>query len=274
MFSTPFTFLKASADPDATAYLAAVVAAGGTVDATITSATNTLFTDLKANSLYSKIFAMYPMLGGNAGGCKFNAKDPRDLDAAYRIQFNGGWTFSSSGATPNGTTGYGNTYLVPASVTTDNNLHLSYYSLTNSASPNSSTTMGCDGSGDYARIIIRRPGDIGYNIFGSSTKGLQTYTITNSLGYFLGSAVTDNNTRNFYRNGVLLTPTAEVGLGIVGNPIYNIYIGANNGLDVPDDFDNKECAFSTIGAGLTTGEIETLSTIVNTFATTLGRNTY
>ena len=259
-------------DPDAAAYLSAVVTAGGAVTSPMSAATNNMFLALKSNGLYSKLFAMYPMMGGISASCKFNALNPVDSNAAYRITFNGGWTFDYSGATPNGTNGYGNTYVNPVSATTDNNIHLSYYSLTDSEVANS-TTMGCDSGGDYARIILRRTGSVGYNLLGSPTKGFQTYPSTNSLGYYVGCAITNNNTRNFYKNGVLLTPTSETALGIVAKPNTIIYIGADNAGGAVE-FDNKKCSFSTIGQGLTTGEVSTLSSIINAFQTSLGRNTY
>jgi hypothetical protein len=48
--------------------------------------------------------------------------------------FNGGWTHSATGALPNGTTGYANTFLVPSSTLSINSIHLSYYSRTNNTS--------------------------------------------------------------------------------------------------------------------------------------------
>ena len=88
---TPTQSSIPSGTTEANAYLSAVVAAGGTgITPTISAATTTLFTSLVSNNLYNKISVMYPMLGGNAAGCKFNAKDPRDLNAAYRLTFNGG----------------------------------------------------------------------------------------------------------------------------------------------------------------------------------------
>ena len=270
---TPTASSIPSGTTEANAYLSAVVDAGGTgITPTISAATRTLFTSLVSNGLYDKLFAMYPMIGGNSNGCKFNALNPLDTNAAYRITFNGGWTFDYSGATPNGTNAYGNTYVNPTSVTTSNNIHLSYESLTNSAVAGS-TTMGVDNPG-YARMILRRDGDDGRLLFGSTTKGNVFYNITNSIGYFIGCAITDDNTRNFYKNGVLLTPTFETGLSTSILPNYNIFISANSAGGGPGEYDNKKCSFSTIGEGLTTGEASTLSTIINTFQTTLGRNTY
>ena len=50
-------------DPDAAIYLNDIILAGGVLDATMSAATNTLFTDLKANGLYSKLDVLYLMLG-------------------------------------------------------------------------------------------------------------------------------------------------------------------------------------------------------------------
>lgn len=55
-------------DPDANAYISAVTTAGGTLSAGDEAAIQTLFTDLKSNSLYTKLDILYPMMGGTAFG--------------------------------------------------------------------------------------------------------------------------------------------------------------------------------------------------------------
>ena len=109
---TPFAFVKQEAaaagnGPLTTAFLAAT----GITDATITTALNNLETGLTTYSLGSKMVALYPMVGGTASAHKFNLKDPRDLDAAFRLVFSGGMTHSSTGVLFNGVNGYGNTFL-------------------------------------------------------------------------------------------------------------------------------------------------------------------
>jgi hypothetical protein len=193
-----------SGTTEANAYLSAVVNAGGTgITPTISAATVTLFTSLVSNSLYDKLFALYPMLGGNSAGCKFNGKNPVDTDAAYRITFNGGWTFSSSGATPNGVNSYGNTYLTPSSATTDNNLHLSYYSTTNRFDSNTNT-IGAESPGEYARLVVGRGGNTGNLFFGRTSNGNQSYSLTASTGYFVGNALSICLRRNHPLYGLLL----------------------------------------------------------------------
>jgi hypothetical protein len=77
-----------------------------------------------------------------------------------------------------------------------------------------------------------------------------------------------------YRIGVLAT-TLSIG-GAVSPPSGNLYVGANNDTTIPgaDAFSPRELAFVFGGQGLTSTESTDISTYINTFQTTLGRNTY
>jgi hypothetical protein len=109
---TPSSTPPPSGTTEAQAYLEAVIQAGGTgIDSTVSACTITLFNQLFSNNLWNKIQAFYPMLGSNSNGTKFNAKNPLDTNAAYRLQFNGGWSYSVSGITSNGTNAYADTFL-------------------------------------------------------------------------------------------------------------------------------------------------------------------
>jgi len=134
-------------DPDAQAF----ITAASITDPTQQAAINTLVVDLKADSLWTKMKAVYPFVGGTSTTHKFNLKNPLDTDAAYRLVFSGGITHSSTGVLPNGTNGLANTYLNPLSKLTNNNLHLSYYSRTNVAAVNPTFEMGV---GYYQEILM------------------------------------------------------------------------------------------------------------------------
>ena len=95
-----------SNDPDAQAF----INAAGITGTTQQSAINTLVVSLKANNIWTKFDAIYPMVGGTATTHKFNLKNPADTNAAYRLSFVGGWTHSSTGALPNGTNAYADTF--------------------------------------------------------------------------------------------------------------------------------------------------------------------
>ena len=108
-------------DSDASAF----ITAAGLTDATQKSAINILVKDMKSSGLWSKMKAVYPMVGGTATSMKFNLKDPRDLDAAFRLTWSGGWTYSATGATPNGTNAYADTKLVPSTSLSTSSAHFS-----------------------------------------------------------------------------------------------------------------------------------------------------
>jgi len=85
-------------DSNAQAFLNAAVI----TDVTQANAVNTLVIGLKADGLWTNMQALYPFVGGTATQHKYNLKDPRDLNVAYRLTFFGGWTHNSNGATGNG----------------------------------------------------------------------------------------------------------------------------------------------------------------------------
>jgi hypothetical protein len=249
-----------------------ITAAGITQSDQIT-AINQLCTDLVNTGLMNKMIAIYPFVGGSATSHQYNLKDPRDADAAFRLTFVGGWTHSSTGALPNGTNAYAHTYLNAFSNFSQTNCHLSFYSR--------STTVGTQfeinalPSGGTALLQIRAAANFGS---GNATLGqgsVSFTTTTNASGYWIGSK-TDTSTRFGFRNGVLnsvVTTTNDT----TAHPSLFVIISARNQAAAgtttitPISYSTKECAFATLGFGLSQAECATLYTIVQNFQTTLGR---
>jgi hypothetical protein len=94
-------------DPDAQAFITAAAITNPTQQAAI----NTLVVDLKGYGIWTKMKAIYPFVGSTASQHKFNLKDPRDLNVAFRLTFHGGVNHSSNGVQGNALNGYYNTYL-------------------------------------------------------------------------------------------------------------------------------------------------------------------
>ncbi len=78
-------------DADAQAFFNALEADASpvTLNTSQKDSINTLVEALKSASIWTKIKAIYPMIGGVASSHKYNLKDPRDLDAAFRLTFSG-----------------------------------------------------------------------------------------------------------------------------------------------------------------------------------------
>jgi hypothetical protein len=268
---TPSSTPPASGTTQAQAYLSAVVSAGGTgITSTVSAATITLFTSLVSNGLYDGMIYMYPMLGGNAAGHKFNALNPLDTNGAYRLTFNGGWTHSSSGATPNGTNGYANTYFAPSTLAS---LTISGGTL-GMYGPNA-TAVNKAGMGSWG------PGSNGWVLYPNFNSTIVGFCWENDLGT-QSSAIADGNgliafsrtgstNVNFYRRGALVSTNNRTALGKTSNVMY---LGAGNGNGSDTQHSTYRHQFTFAHTGMTGSQMATLDSIIQTYQTSLGRNVY
>jgi hypothetical protein len=261
---------KSSAyDVSARGFFIAQSDAGVTLTDTQKNATNQLVIDLKAAGIWTKFKAVYPMIGGTATAHKFNLINPADTDAAFRLVFNGGWVHSSTGATPNGTNGWANTFCLPSNMAL-NSIHLSHYSRSNNAK---GVDVSCAGqnANAYCELAIK---------FNASGGWVKLNTIPNAVaqtsvdarGHFIGNR-TASTVSKFIRNGVNLNTytvasntNPPVNLAIGGN----LYLNASNVLQVYS-YSNKECAFASIGDGLTDADAINFYNIVQDFQRSLNR---
>lgn len=248
-----------SIDPDAQAF----ITASTITDSTQQSAINQLVLDLKSANIWTKMKAIYPFVGGTAASHKFNLKDPRDLDAAYRLVFNGGWTHSSNGAKPNGTNAFADTKLKPTDMA-QNSAHMSTYLRTQF---NNGYDMGV--STNYYFLISgqdgsSRPPQGWINLAVTTSTGLQYPT----QAFYLVSR-TNSTTNKLFRNTSLIT---NITTASSPQDVGNIYLGAvnrNNSIFAPSA---REQAFSSIGDGLTDTEATALYNAVNVYQVALSRN--
>ena len=250
-------------DADAQAFITATGISG-----TNATATNKLVIDLKAANVWTKMKAVYPFVGNTASSQKYNLKDARDLDAAYRLAFVGGGTFSSNGYLPNGVNAYANTFLNSGVNLTNTNNHLSYYSRT--ATVGVVCEMGTYDGLTSSFFQVRAAGNY---ISGNVSNAINFTTTGSALGFWLGTK-RSNTDREVYRNGVSeTTNTTSDSLALPNIPIY---LGARNSVNYTPSgaqlFSSKQCAFASIGDGLTDTEASNYYTTVQAFQTTLSRN--
>jgi hypothetical protein len=246
-------------DADAQAF----ITAAAITDATQQSAIDTLVKGLKTDGVWTKMKAIYPFVGGTASTHKWNLKDPRDLDAAFRLVFNGGWTHSSTGATPNGTNGYADTKLMPSSVLSSGG-HFSYYSRTDKNNIVLEQIGGNSSNGHIA--LVPRYLDSVYYSFQSAAE-TQITTIANSLNLHINNR--NGGNQQFHKSGVKLS---DVTVNASPMPTVNIYLGTINNNGTPLYFSSMQTAFSSIGDGLTDTDASNLYTRVQTYQTALSRN--
>jgi hypothetical protein len=248
-------------DPDAQAFITATGISG-----TNATATNKLVIDLKSANIWTKMKAIYPFVGNTASSQKFNLKDPRDLNAAFRLVFSGGGTFSANGYQPGGVNGFANTFLTPSTSLLLNSVHLSYYCRTNNLS--GGIHMGVD-SAIPDTYLYQSYGPLGLaSTLNTASVDYINNTVANSLGLSISSRTTSTNVA-LYKSGVKLKSDIKSSATL---PVLNIALGARNASGVISNFDNKQCAFASIGDGLSDAEALALYNAVNAFQVTLARN--
>jgi hypothetical protein len=243
----------------------AFIAAAGITDATQKQAICTLVSDLQTYGIWTKMKAIYPFVGGTASTHKWNLKDPRDLDAAFRLVFIGGGTHSSTGWLPNSTNGYADTFLIPSTALQLNSVSMSYYSRTSSTI--AAQTMGGNDSVNYLLLNNFSGGTSFYSQLNTSGANYIQATITNTQGLFIGNRTT-STVVNLWRNSSKVATDSKTTLG---RPAVKLFIGARNNVGVASGYDNKQLAFASIGDGLTDTEAADLYTAVQAYQTTLGR---
>lgn len=261
--------IKSGAAPSYGALTTAWIAATSETDTTIISALNTLETDLTTYGLTAKIKALYPMVGGTAAKHKFNFLDARDLDAAFRLTFSGGWTHSSTGALPNGTNAYAETYLQPSVSLSQNSTHISYYSRTN-RTLDYGVPIGSYDNINNGQLIIYARFTVNSMINRINTPSFtgDTYTgITDSKGFYIGNRTISSYSKLF-RNGTSLGNGAVISSALTTR---NLNIGALNTPFGASAYDNEELAIASIGSGLSDTEAANFYTSVQAFNTTLSR---
>lgn len=253
----PFSFLQSQVDIDAAAFFERVTAAGGTLTATEKSAVNKLVIDLKTNSLWSGMKAIYPMVGSSAEACKQNL-----VSSSFTGIFSSGWTFSSSGAKPNGTSAYMDTQLNFRSQTSLNNV--SFGSYWNDYITNSTNKYygAYDASG--ISLISQKTNQIS----GDHTGYLNSFT-----GIY---AIQGNGLHGISRilstEIVFYQKTNKTSSTSISSTAPNLpfYLGGVAGIS-SFGYIQFNYAFSYISTGFTDTTWNTFNSIVQTFQTTLSR---
>ena len=261
---SPFALRKKNGgggnDADAQAFITATGISG-----TNATATNQLVIDLKAANIWTKMKAVYPFVGNTSASQKYNLKDPRDLDAAFRLTFFGGGTFSSLGYQPNGTNAFVNTFFIPSvNGMSLNSAHLSYYSRTNTSAY--MVEMGnYDNINNGSTLLLLRNVNTATIRMNNLTN--VDYANTDSLGLHISNR-TASNVITGWKNGIKKITSSVASTILPANPIY---IGAFRDGTGTAYYSSKQCAFASIGDGLSDAEALAFYNAVQTFNTTLAR---
>jgi hypothetical protein len=254
---------SAPLDPDAESFLNA----SGIIDSPTILAINSLVLDIKESGAWSKLQAIYPLIGTSELTSKFNLKNPIDSDSAFRLVFNGGWTFSASGITPNGTDAYINTKWTPSVnlVSADNfsfgvytpddtdavSIEIGVLSVVHNYAFLRAYTQTYFYFGSSGYMLINKPGPMRYR------------------GLFIFSRI-DSLTSKAYIDGAKLTDTPDYS-GSADLATGPFYLGARNTGGSPSHFSQKELSFAFMGEGLNDIESKSFYSAVELYQVRMGR---
>lgn len=236
-----------------TSALGKFVTATGITDETLKANLDSLITRSRNHGWWDLCQVIYPFAGGTQNSCKYNLKDPRDADDAFRLSFLGDtWTYTNAAADP-GLRGYGNTFFNPSARLADpNSCHLSVYSMNDSAGNVDNADIGAyDGTANLGFYLSTRTDwpDTSGKPFAAISKNTFQGTEVNGVGYFL--LTKSGTTASFYQNSseIHSSPIAPGNL-----PDLNLYICNQNfpsgGDPYNDGFSHRALSFATIGSAI------------------------
>lgn len=258
-------FKGAGLDPSAAAFLTAA----GITDPTITNAVNRLVLNYKGKGnlnnsvdLWSGSLAIYPIVGGSASSHKFNLKDPRDLDAAFRLAFSGGWTHNANGITGNGTNSFANTFFNPSTQLGASNGRFGLYIRNNVNEAR--YDMGALNSPSEFALMSRFVGNLN-TTYGVVLPYPQIAT-SDCRGLNIVNRISATNTTG-YKNGSKVIDSAQT----ESRPNLNMYIGAANNGGSATTATTKNYAFGVTGNGLNDANSLLEYQIIQQFQTDLAR---
>jgi hypothetical protein len=217
----------------------------------------TLVLNLKGYGIWTKMKAIYPMVGASAAACAQNLKSD-----TFNGTFTTGWTFSSNGANNiKGQATFMNTGLLPSSVLTNTSNHLSYYNnLAVSLDGNvimGNGTLNTTWMGLYAASN---------QFYSGNGCGYTSTTLGSSTAFFLSNKQ-NSTTLKFIKNASILETKSVTSNDYSGSQ--NIHL---NNFDSSGTFSSgSRCAFASIGDGLLDTQATALYNAVQTFQNTLGR---
>ena len=243
-------------DPDAQAFFDRVDAATGVVNslsATEKTAVDTLVKQMKLDGIWSLMKAIYPMVGASAAACAQNLKS-----SSFTGTFTSGWTFASTGVTPNGTSAFMNSQLNASANLSVTSLSFGGYTATtvnsagyNGAYPPSFLMMSFK---SFNFCEYYRTDGTSLAISGGITGMVQA----NQLG----------STSKIYTNSTVGASGTNT---MTSLPNQNMYVGAANNNGTATFFDNKLISYFYYADGLTDTEASNHYTAVQAFQTTLSR---
>lgn len=251
--------------PGASVPLNATCAVACGINQATINAIDQLVISLKSAGLWSLLDIIYPFVGGNPSTCSLNLKD----GTKFPITWHGGMTFSSNGISSDGSTGYGDTGWIPNTngvQFTLNSGSLGVYQKVLNGGVSYRFSCGSASGLGFSQD------NLGYNssiqtLLSRMGNSLATVVTANVNGNLIGSRTASNLTTVYAPDGTTGTDaSAPNGLSPA-----SMYVPGYNQGGLLNTAVLGTISFMFAGAGLSAAQVATLSGIITTFETALGR---
>ena len=225
------------------------------------NAMNIAVTQIKNLGKWANVVALYPFLGSDAAHSIYSLKDY----TTYALTAHGTGVFAGNGYTPDGSTGYLDTGIVPTAVLNQNSTAYVYYNPTDVGQ--TGFYAGSYSAGNTAGIFLA-PNDGGANYSNINGTGSGFPVPVNTKGLYILNRSSSSQS-SYVKDGVVTTIT-DNSLGQSSNSV--VIGGLHRDGGVINSFSAAPCGFFMICDGLTTDEITDITNIVNNLMTALGRS--
>lgn len=223
--------------------------------------THYICSNLKSIGVWDKIKALYGFVGGTAATHKWNWKDMRDLDAAFRLSWNGGVTHSNLGIKGNGgITTFAETFILPSSAITLNSVHLSCY--VSNELTSTGMFLGTEEGGGTLRLAGRYTDKIFFEQNDTNDTGVSYSGKTH--GFWLSSRTSSNNKFVYNVNSNFIDQTKQSN-SLANTRTIRLLGNNNSGASTISYPSLCQFGFFSIGGGLTQQQAIQMSNII-TFA--------
>jgi len=239
--------MKYILDVDASKVIEAVRSTGVTITPAMMHYAHVICSGLKSTGMWQNSVAIYGFVGGTSAAHKFNWKDLRDVDAAYRLTFQSGISHNSLGIIGDGTVnGFCDTYINAFSHLGFNSNHVSVYSSTSNLTSGNMNEWGARDTTNTSNSFTL--GIAVQNLILYDSPRRVAAVNTNSRGMFIGSR-TSSTLNNVFKDGNLLASNTAVNNFQLPSEFNLTLLKANNvGATSPS---TRRIPFTSIGSGLT-----------------------
>ena len=261
---------------DALAYYDQFISVGGVMGYHQALALNKLFDDLQNNytqagpSFYDVLEGFYPMLGTSAATQAINGNG----NSAYNLTLYGGWAFDSMGMKGNGINTYAETNKYYGAISDEElwNTHFSIYGTAVGSAPSNSADLSTFNNVNPPSVTIALNSEhaSGNAIYEYEYNTYSAGTLGNSGDFVTIS--NDGSTTRWSKNGSAGSPVTSDPY-LLGTEGLVFGLSTPNGYGYPTVSTNRY-GWASFGGFMNNDDMGTYQTIVNTFMTSIGRNTY